>query len=110
VAVTLVAIYAAQELLEGLLSTGHPDGLAGVFGGGGWWSVPIAVAFGAAIALFRRGADAAVAAISRLRLRRVRPPACPRDLPKPAEVFLPALTPFAAAAPGRAPPLIAVTR
>ena len=32
-----------QELLEGLLSTGHPDGLVGIFGEGGWWSVPIAI-------------------------------------------------------------------
>jgi hypothetical protein len=110
VAATLVAIYMAQELLEGLLSTGHPDGLAGVFGEGGWWSVPIAIAFGTVIALLIRGADAAVAALARIRQHRSGPRAPVRDLPRPREVFLPALTPFATAAPGRAPPPRAVLR
>jgi hypothetical protein len=66
----LVAIYVAQELLEGLLETGHPGGLTGVFGDGGWWSVPIAMAFGAVIALFLRGADAVVATVARSHHRR----------------------------------------
>ena len=38
----LLAIYVTQEFLEGLLATGHPSGLAGVFGYGGWWSIPVA--------------------------------------------------------------------
>ena len=42
--VCLVAIYVAQEFLEGLFATGHPAGLAGIFGYGGWWSIPAAVA------------------------------------------------------------------
>src|SRR5579862_3802008 len=37
---TLLAIYTLQELLEGALAQGHPGGFAGVFGHGGWWSVP----------------------------------------------------------------------
>jgi hypothetical protein len=38
----LVAIYAIQETLEAFLSTGHPAGIAGVLGHGGWWSLPAA--------------------------------------------------------------------
>ena len=43
---SLVAIFVCQELLEGLFATGHPAGLAGVFGYGGWWSIPAAIAVG----------------------------------------------------------------
>ena len=109
-AATLVAIYAVQELSEGMLSSGHPGGFAGVFGEGGWWAVPIAIALGAVIALFVRGADAAVAAVARARhggwrARRVRAAAR-----KPTDALIPPLAPFATAAPGRAPPLVAVVR
>lgn len=47
----LLCIYTSQELLEGLLAPGHPAGWAGVFSGGGWVAVPLAVAFGAFVAL-----------------------------------------------------------
>jgi hypothetical protein len=43
---SLVAIYVSQEFLEGLFATGHPSGLAGIFGDGGWWCVPAALAVG----------------------------------------------------------------
>ena len=36
-AVGLLAVYAGQELLEGLFATGHPQGLVGIFGDGGLW-------------------------------------------------------------------------
>jgi hypothetical protein len=105
VAVSLVLIYVGQELLEGLFATGHPSGLMGVFGAGGWWSVPLALAFGAGIALMLRGADAAIALIAHARSpERPRPPAPRREEP-PRVVFLPTRSPFASAAPGRAPPL-----
>ncbi len=81
-AVTLVAVYAVQETLEGLLETGHPDGLAGVFGEGGWWAVSLAITFGAAIASLLRGADAAVAAIASIRRRRCLRLAPVPDLPR----------------------------
>ena len=55
-AAALVAIYVTQELLEGLLATGHPAGLAGVFGYGGWWSVPAALAVGLVLAAAFHGA------------------------------------------------------
>jgi hypothetical protein len=47
----LLGIYVGQELLEGALATGHPTGLAGVAGSGGWVAVPLAVALGALVAL-----------------------------------------------------------
>jgi hypothetical protein len=105
IAVTLVVIYAGQELLEGLFATGHPGGLIGVFGGGGWWSVPLALAFGAGIALLLRGADAAIALIVRARSAARPRSVSPRREPAARVVFLPAPSPLASAAPGRAPPL-----
>jgi hypothetical protein len=37
----LLAIYVSQEALEGLFATGHPTGLAGIFGYGGSWALPV---------------------------------------------------------------------
>lgn len=50
----LLCIYAAQELLEGALATGHPAGVAGLVAGGGWVAVPLAIALGALVALTLR--------------------------------------------------------
>jgi hypothetical protein len=55
-AFALVAIYVTQELLEGLLATGHPIGLAGVFGYGGWWAIPAALCVGLVLATIFHGA------------------------------------------------------
>ena len=52
----LVAIYASQELLEGVFATGHPAWLVGVFGYGGWWSIPAALAVGLVLAAAFHGA------------------------------------------------------
>jgi hypothetical protein len=53
----LVAIYVSQEFLEGLFATGHPAGLAGIFGYGGWWSIPAAFAVGLVLAAAFHGAQ-----------------------------------------------------
>jgi hypothetical protein len=50
-AAALLGIYTSQELVEGLVSHGHPSGLAGVFGAGGWVSIPLAIALGGGVAL-----------------------------------------------------------
>ena len=55
-AACLVGIYVCQEFLEGLFATGHPGGLAGIFGYGGWWSVPAALAVGLVLAAIFHGA------------------------------------------------------
>jgi hypothetical protein len=57
----LIALYAGQELIEGALFAGHPNGLEGVIGEGGWVAVLIAPAHGALVAVLLRAADAAIA-------------------------------------------------
>jgi hypothetical protein len=46
----LITVYVAQEALEGLLASGHPEGLVGIFGSGGWIALPVAIGVGAVIA------------------------------------------------------------
>lgn len=102
--VALVLIYASQEFLEGLFAAGHPAGLQGIFGDGGWLSLPAAAAIGAVVALLVRGGRAVIALAARLRGDR---PLTRRDgtrLPKPRPVFLIAAAPLAACSPSRAPP------
>jgi hypothetical protein len=52
----LLAIYVSQETLEGLFATGHPAGLAGIFGYGGWWAIPAAACVGLVLATILHGA------------------------------------------------------
>ena len=106
-AAALLALYVVQESIEGLLAAGHPGGLAGVFGQGGWIAVPLAILAGLAIA-------AALRISARLEtLRLVVLGELSDALPRPlAAVLLPA--PFVAVpAPalarpgaGRAPPAV----
>jgi hypothetical protein len=102
IAASLLALYSCQELLEGMLSNGHPEGFDGVFGEGGWWAVPLSLLFGAVIAAALRGARAAI----RSRHRRPRTShGRPAPTPRPRRLVLPRLVPLAGAAAGRAPPL-----
>jgi hypothetical protein len=55
----LTAAFTAQELLEGALAPGHP-GLDGVFGGGGWVALPLALAIGGLVAFLLWGAEEAL--------------------------------------------------
>jgi hypothetical protein len=61
---SLLCVYCLQELVEGMAASGHPDGLGGIFGGGGWIAIPLAVAAGIFVALLMRGAAAIEAATS----------------------------------------------
>jgi hypothetical protein len=54
----LVLIHFSQETIEGLLSSGHPPGLGGGVGNGGWIAALLSVAIGGLIALLLRGAAA----------------------------------------------------
>jgi hypothetical protein len=99
----LVAIYTVQETLEALSTSGHPAGVTGVFGHGGWYALPAsAVVALVVVALLRVGrAVLSLAArfappATRLRVLRLR---------VPFSVALVAATPLALAAAGRAPPL-----
>ena len=68
----LLAVYVGQELVEGMLSPGHPAGIAGVLAHGGWTALALAAGAGALVALLCRGAERALgrAACGRLRLAR----------------------------------------
>jgi hypothetical protein len=70
----LMGIFVAQELAEGWLSAGRPDGLAAVAANGGWIAGPLSVGVGLLVALLHRGATAALAAKpARLELPRPHP-------------------------------------
>jgi hypothetical protein len=102
----LLAVYTGQELLEGFLATGHPGGLVGVFGEGGWCVLPLAPAVGGVLALALRGAHAAelvLAAVSRVRPVRARVLPMLLGAP-PSEPSFAVPGPLARAAAGRAPP------
>jgi hypothetical protein len=103
--IALVAVYAAQELLEGVLATGHPGGLVGVFGYGGWWSIPAAIAVGLVLAAAFHGAHWVLREVARhygrgvaFRRARVAAPRPPRSVPRPR------LAPIAGGWSGRGPP------
>jgi len=101
--VMLVAVYAVQEFLEGLVAAGHPAGVHGIVGHGGWWAGVLAFAVGAVIALLLRVATVVVDAVAR-RFR-------PRHIAAGTAVVLrptvgaPRPRPLALAHAGRAPPL-----
>jgi hypothetical protein len=104
-AASLVAIYMTQEFLEGLFATGHPGGLVGIFGDGGWWCGPAAVAVGLVLAAIFYGASWVLReVVERHRQpvinarRRLIAVAAPRD------VQIPRLAPLADGWSGRGPP------
>jgi hypothetical protein len=104
-ATCLVAIYTAQEFLEGLFATGHPGGIAGIFGYGGWWSIPAALAVGLILAAAFHGARRVLRAVAEHCAQRVatarRPPAIARSR---RDALLSALAPLADGWSGRGPP------
>jgi hypothetical protein len=97
----LVAIYSLQELLEGLLAQGHPGGLTGIYGHGGWWAIPAAAAVALVTVLLLRVAHTLVrlAARPRVSLRRKLHVAT-----RPVSVVRTPGRPLANSAAGRAPP------
>jgi ABC-type xylose transport system permease subunit len=65
----LVAIFCCQEFLEGLFAAGHPAGLAGIFGYGGWWAIPAAACVGLVLAAWLHGARWVLREVARRRAR-----------------------------------------
>jgi hypothetical protein len=100
----LVAIYAAQELLEGIFVMGHPAGLVGIFGFGGWWAIPASACVGLVLAALLHGARWVLDEVA----TRCAPPSARRRLvrrgPRPTSVVAPRLAPLAAGWCGRGPP------
>ncbi len=104
-AALLVAIYSAQELMEGWLTTGHAAGLIGVFGYGGWWSIPAALCVGLVLAALLHGARWALAAAGRYGRRGARPRRHAAALGRPAwRAIVAAPAPLVAGWSGRGPP------
>ena len=103
----LVAIYVTQETLESFLATGHPGGVAGVFGHGGWWAIPAAAAVAllvVALLLVGRTLLRLAAAAPRHTQR------SPLSVRVPCGVSAAVCRPLASSAAGRAPPVGLLTR
>jgi hypothetical protein len=102
IAFGLVAIYAAQESLEELFATGHPTGLAGIFGHGGWWAIPAAAFVALLVVAALRLGRSIVLAAGRLGKQHVLP-GIVLQVP-PSGVVVVRARPLARSAAGRAPP------
>jgi hypothetical protein len=104
--VSLVAIYVSQELLEGLFATGHPNGLIGIFGYGGGWSVPAAVAVGLVLAAVFYGARWVLHEVAeRYCQDRARSGGTPTEVWRRHDVFVFRLAPLVGGWSDRGPPL-----
>lgn len=103
----LIVGFCATEAVEMVFESAHPDGLAGVFGGGGWWALPAAVAVAALFTLITRGARALVRRVAARQSGGDRWGPAPTSLSSTRPVRLgrtPGLAPLADRAAGRAPP------
>ena len=106
----LLSIYCGQELIEGALSAGHPDGLGALLANSGWVALPLAFALGLVVSLVVRALEGIEAVLVELlgpaaagRTGRARGSSRPRT---------PSLTPLAPLAFGlarRPPPAVATT-
>ena len=104
-AVSLVLIYASQEFLEGLFATGHPGGLVGIFGYGGWWAVPAALAVGLVLAALFHTARWVLSEVSRRRTERPITVHRSARARAPRGPLVAPLAPLASGWSGRGPPL-----
>jgi hypothetical protein len=101
----LLAIYVSQEFLEGLFATGHPSGWAGIFGYGGWWSIPVAVCVGLVLAAIFHGARWTLDEVARRHAGALHHPKPRVNRPhRPRDVIPPRLAPLAGGWSGRGPP------
>lgn len=107
----LLAIYCTQEFLEGLFATGHPTGIAGIFGFGGLWSIPSAIGVGLVLATILHGASWTLDRVSKRHGSALR--AATRRAPlaaHPREVTRIQASPLVRGWCDRGPPLLAAAR
>jgi hypothetical protein len=102
----LVVGFCALEALEMALEPHHAAGLTGMFGHGGFWSLPAAAFVGAVMALLVHGGRALLGIAARHRCGRVT--RSTGSWPARAPVGAPACGPMASCAAGRAPPVRAL--
>jgi hypothetical protein len=80
----LLAVFGVQELVEGMLASGHAGGMAAVTARGGWIAVPIAVAVGRVVSYLLGSLDVVERGLTRRSAERPRrraialPPLAPR--------------------------------
>lgn len=103
--VCLVVIFATQEFLEGVFATGHPAGLVGIFGYGGWWSIPVATCAGLVLAVWFHSARWVLRVVAGRRGRWPGARATARAVLGPVEVLLVPAAPLCAGWSDRGPPL-----
>jgi hypothetical protein len=104
-AFSLVAIYVAQECLEGLFAIGHPSGLVGIFGHGGWWAIPTSTCVGLVLAAIFHGARWVLDEVFERRARDRTAPLRPTFRVRlPVDARVPRLAPLADGWSGRGPP------
>ena len=104
--IALLAIYACQESLEGLLAAGHPGGPGALLAAGGWIALPLAIAIGALTAMLARALERlerAIAITHAERATRSRAPAV-RGRQLPARMARLAQAPLAFGLARRPPP------
>jgi hypothetical protein len=101
----LVAIYTCQEFLEGMFATGHPAGLAGIFGYGGWWAIPASGCVGLVLAALLHGARWLLREVANRRSTGSAPARQRAARPlRPVDALRPRPTPLALGWCGRGPP------
>ncbi|MGP0052703.1 MAG: hypothetical protein ACLPZR_28225 [Solirubrobacteraceae bacterium] len=104
-AAALVAIFACQEFMEGLLARGHPAGWVGIFGYGGWWAIPAAICIGLVLAAVLHGARWMLGEAARLGARARVDRGCAAPPARgPVEVLAAPMVPLVAGWSGRGPP------
>jgi hypothetical protein len=101
----LIAIFICQEFLEGVFLTGHPAGLQGIFGYGGWWAIPASLCIGVVLAALFHGARWVLGEVARRRGRRtLNWSGTVVSVPRPRDVAVALRSPLLSGSSGRGPP------
>lgn len=103
-AASLAAMYVCQEFLEGLFVAGHPGGLVGILGYGGWWSIPASIGVGLVLAAAFHGARQVLDEVALRHRGAGITSSRPRATRPPQGALVPRPAPLAGGWSGRGPP------